>query len=89
MKQVKSAKTVEVGQPQYDSVNFSRSYNSEKNPKVRARGTRADVYNGIAMRTTGGLKKEDLILNSKNQIVSKKASEIRKKIPKDAMFKKK
>jgi hypothetical protein len=56
--------------------------------KLKARGTRADVYNGVAKRTGGGLKKDDLMVNARNQIVSKKVSEIRKNIPKDKMFKK-
>lgn len=35
-------------------------------------GTREEVYNGIAFKTTGELTKDDLILNKNGKIVSKK-----------------
>jgi len=47
------------------------------NPKKK--GSKQEVYDGLALSTSGGLKKEDLILNSKGQVVSKKRSEQGKK----------
>lgn len=41
----------------------------------RTIGTKAEVWNGVAKRTSGGLKKEDLTLNKSNKVVSKKRSE--------------
>ena len=38
-------------------------------------GSRDMVWDGSAERTTGGLRRKDLILNSKGMLVSKKASE--------------
>ena len=46
--------------------------------KLKARGT----------RTGGGLRKYDLMVNARNQIVSKKVSEIRKTSQKIRCFKK-
>ena len=37
-------------------------------------GNRRDVFIGSAYKTTGGLKKEDLIKNNRGKIVSKKLS---------------
>ena len=34
-------------------------------------GTREEVFNNIALQTSGGLKKTDLMINSKGMIVSK------------------
>jgi DVNP family len=36
-------------------------------------GTKAQVFHGTALRTSGGLKKEDLMQNKNGRIVSKKA----------------
>ena len=36
------------------------------------RGSRAQVWHGTALKTEGGLKKEDLVKNSRGEIVSKK-----------------
>jgi hypothetical protein len=38
-------------------------------------GSKADVFNGTATRTSGGLRREDLMINRRNKIVSKKAYE--------------
>lgn len=46
---------------------------------LKKKGTKQEVYDGAAMCTAGGLKKEDLICNAKNKIVSKKRSEQGKK----------
>jgi hypothetical protein len=50
---------------------------AEIQPKKK--GSKQEVYDGHALCTPGGLKKEDLILNAKNQVVSKKRSEQGKK----------
>lgn len=46
----------------------------EKPVKIKARGSRLEVYQGLARQTTGGLKIDDLFERNGN-IVSKKASE--------------
>jgi len=43
-------------------------------------GTRAEVFHGTADHTSGGLKKNDLKLNDRGRIVSKKASATASKI---------
>jgi len=45
---------------------------------MKKRGSRFEVFNGKALRTSGGLTKGDLIKNSKGQIVSRKASRVAK-----------
>ena len=42
--------------------------------KIKTRGTRQEVFEGLAKRTPGGLTKDDLFEN-KGRLVSKKASE--------------
>lgn len=42
---------------------------------VRAVGTRAQVWHGLANHTSGGLTKGALMMNKAGRIVSKKASE--------------
>lgn len=44
-------------------------------------GSRAEVYHGTAIKTTGGLKKDNLIKNKHGYIVSKKKSTYMKKNP--------
>lgn len=44
-------------------------------PKVKAIGSRMDVYYGMALQTAGGLTKDDLCLNKRGRVVSKRASE--------------
>ncbi len=41
---------------------------------MKARGTRAEVMHGTALRTPGGLQKKDLKYNKNRRIVSKKQS---------------
>ena len=41
---------------------------------MKARGTRAEVMHGNALRTPGGLQKKDLKYNKNGRIVSKKQS---------------
>ena len=36
-------------------------------------GSKADVFNGTATRTSGNLTREDLMINRRNKIVSRKA----------------
>ena len=38
----------------------------------RTVGTKAEVYHSTAVRTSGGLKKKDLMMTSKGRIVSRK-----------------
>jgi hypothetical protein len=38
-------------------------------------GSKAEVFNGTATRTSGNLRKEDLMINRRNKIVSRKAYE--------------
>lgn len=49
----------------------------EKPSKIKSKriGTKEQVYFGEAEKTSGGLKKEDLIINKQNKIISKKKSE--------------
>lgn len=42
---------------------------------MKKRGTKQEVFNGLAEKTNGGLGKEDLLLNKRGAIVSKKRSE--------------
>ena len=42
-------------------------------------GSRAQVYHGTAMRTTGGLTKKDLTMSKSGEIVSKKKQALAKK----------
>ena len=44
------------------------------NTPMRKRGSRAQVMNGTALRTPGGLRKKDLKYNKQGRIVSKKKS---------------
>ena len=45
-----------------------------KNSPMRKRGSRAQVMNGNALRTPGGLRKKDLKYNKHGRIVSRKRS---------------
>ena len=42
---------------------------------IRATGTRAQVWHGLALHTSGGLTRSALKMNKQGRIVSKKASE--------------
>lgn len=46
---------------------------------IKKKGTKQEVFDGKALCTSGGLKKDDLILNHRGNIVSKKRSEQGKK----------
>ena len=41
----------------------------------KKKGSREEVWKGVAQETSGGLRKKDLIISKSGQIVSKKASE--------------
>ena len=43
------------------------------------KGSRAQVWHGTALKTTGGLKKSDLMMNKNGRIVSKKKHDTAKK----------
>ena len=47
---------------------------SAKRSPMRVNGSRAQVMNGTAMKTPGGLKRKDLKYNKQGRIVSKKQS---------------
>ncbi len=47
--------------------------------KIKTIGSRAEVFHGTAKKTSGGLTKNDLIMNKRGRIVSKKKSERAKK----------
>jgi hypothetical protein len=65
---------------QTNEVNTIYKKNKEGNYIVNGKtynfliGTRQDVWDEIAFKTTGGLKKENFIINSYGKIVSKKKS---------------
>ena len=42
---------------------------------IKKRGTRNEVWKGIARETSGGLKKQDLMISKTGSVVSKKASQ--------------
>lgn len=44
--------------------------------EMKSVGTREEVYNGLAMRTTGGLGRDHLIVNARGLVVSKRRSEL-------------
>jgi flagellar biosynthesis GTPase FlhF len=46
---------------------------------MKARGSKEEVYNGLALKTSGGLTKDQLIENSKGKIVSKAKHDLGKK----------
>ena len=52
---------------------------SAKRSPMRVNGSRAQVMNGTAMKTPGGLKRKDLKYNKQGRIVSKKQSARAKK----------
>ena len=56
-----------------------KEHNMEGNGKVLSVGSRAQVFNGNAKKTAGGLKKSDLFKDEAGRIRSKKASEAAKK----------
>jgi hypothetical protein len=53
----------------------SRQNSTRKSTAVKRIGTKAQVYNGRARQTSGGLRKHDLIRNPFGRIVSKRKSE--------------
>jgi hypothetical protein len=58
-----------------------------KKKKIKKIGNREDVYYGRCIKTGGGLRKEDLILKG-NRIISRRKSELGKKIYQKHKFKK-
>lgn len=53
----------------------------EEKRRIKKTGTREDVYLGKALKTSGGLTKEDILIktiNGKHNYISKKLSEIAK-----------
>lgn len=69
--------------PEYSEIDQSPQ---QPEMKIKRVGTRQEVFDGQALKTSGGLIKEDLILNSKGIAVSKKKSALARtnfKISKD------
>jgi hypothetical protein len=58
--------------PPSNNNNNSSNQPSKKSKKI---GTKEQVYFGEAEKTSGGLTKDDLILNKQNKVISKKKSE--------------
>ena len=59
-------------------VNANANANANANNKIKKVGTREEVFKGIALRTAGGLIKNDIIekqFNNKTLYISKKLSE--------------
>lgn len=55
--------------------------NNNNNKKMKKIGSKEQVFYGEAERTSGGLRKEDLILNpNTNKVISKKKSEYGKQV---------
>lgn len=52
---------------------------SGKPAKIKNKGSKEEVYNGLAKCTAGGLELKDLIINDKGKIISKKKHELGKK----------
>jgi hypothetical protein len=63
------------------------STNNETEVKIKAKGTIAEVWNGLAKHTSGGLVKSDLVLNKKGKPVSKKRQEATLKMIKEGKLK--
>ena len=58
---------------------FERVSSSNKPPKkIKIKGSKEEVFQGLASKTGGGLKAEDLMQNEKGKIVSKKKHELGK-----------
>ena len=55
---------------------------------IKPIGTRPEVFHGHALKTTGGLRREDLMKNPKGKIVSIEASKAAEKRLKKPAFKK-
>lgn len=53
-------------------------------------GTKSQVWKGMADKTGGGLRKDDLVINKRGKIVSKRQHEagLRRMPPLDSRFKK-
>merc|ERR1712133_320783 len=66
MKSMKAKKSMKKG--------GMRKKAMKKSVIARGRGAKARVFRGIKAKTSGGLKKTDLIKNKRGKIVSKKAS---------------
>ena len=52
--------------------NVSNNAQSGGAVKIKTVGTKSEVYNSKAKRTSGGLRKDDLMLNRHGRVVSKK-----------------
>ena len=66
----KTKKSVNQNQ---NSIKSKKSNNNSQAFKIEV-GSRAQVFNGTARRTSGGLERKDLVKNAKGDIVSKNKS---------------
>jgi len=60
--------------------NADGTYNIDDNNYEKLEGTRQEVWDNICYKTSGGLTKDDFIINDKGKIVSKKKSLVEKNI---------
>ena len=60
--------------------------NKNKSLKKNQIGTRAQVWNGTKLRTSGGLMKENLYMNKYNRIVSLKKKKLMSQKKKNPLY---
>lgn len=59
-----------------ENIDNNANLNQENlKQNIKKRGSKEEVFHGLALQTGGGLRKADLIKNKRGQIVSKKRSE--------------
>lgn len=51
----------------------------QQQSQIKSRGTKEEVFNGLALKTSGGLGKEQLMQNAKGKIISKAKHDLGKK----------
>jgi len=68
-----------VEEPKKLNVEEVQTEEETKEVKVKKVGDKLSVYNGTALQTASGLKKDDLIINNKGKVVSLKKSLLAKK----------
>lgn len=66
----------EEEKPAFERISSSGKPAAAK--KIKIKGSKEEVYAGLASKTGGGLKAEDLMQNEKGKIVSKKKHELGK-----------
>ena len=69
----KTKKSVKLNRNQNSKKSKNSNNNNSQEFKIEI-GSRAQVFNGTARRTSGGLKRKDLVKNAKGDIVSRNKS---------------